>query len=76
MAAELSLRTNIKDDASNIDRLKTITGVKGEYSFSGDRNLKLANNRYDIFSTADKESSVDSIETERRGSNIFFHEGM
>ena len=77
MTAELSLRTKSKDYASYIDRLQTIAGVNGEHSFSGDRNLKLANNRYDIFSTTNKEDSrVDSIETERMGSNIFVHEGM
>lgn len=81
MTAELSLRTKIKDDASYIDRLQTIADVNGEHSFSGNRDLKLATNRYDIFSTTIKQSNIntesqDSSEMERKDSNIFFHEGM
>lgn len=78
-AMKLSIRQIQEDKVGTIHRLQSDLDATGEYSSNGDRNLRLANGD-NIFSIENKDSNMKTgrqyREMDRKGTNVFYHEGM
>lgn len=77
VVAKSSLRRTNEDDEDNIYRLQTALGVTGERFLirGGNRNFKVVNIDNNKANNI-KNDGQQYRAMERKGSNIFLHEGM
>lgn len=78
-AMRFSIRETNEDNVDTIQRLQSDLDAIEEHSSNGDRNLRLSN-RGNIFSIESKDSNTKTERQysvmDRKGTNVFLHEGM